>query len=179
MDGGQRFGLPPEALPRIASARCPTACSRRTETTLCRPRARIFLADLWPAFNEYSSKQVKEIVETTADESGEYRAINNATVDDTFVAIPNITVDTDGVNIYFIRQDWLDELGIAVPKTYDELEAAAKAFMEAGFSPEYAIAGIDNGGRTYSNFLNSSNNGYGFDAVYQAFNANTGLLPAR
>ena len=43
--------------------------------------------------------------------------------------------------------------------------------MEAGYSPDYAIAGIDNGGRTYSNFLNSSNNGYGFDALYQAFNA--------
>ena len=41
---------------------------------------------------------------------------------------------------------------------------------------DYAIAGIDNGGRTYSNFLNSSNNGYGFDAVYQAFNATPGYF---
>ena len=41
---------------------------------------------------------------------------------------------------------------------------------------DYSIAGIDNGGRTYSNFMNSSNNGYGFDAVYQAFNATPGYF---
>jgi multiple sugar transport system substrate-binding protein/putative aldouronate transport system substrate-binding protein len=129
------------------------------------------LGDLWDAFNNYSSKQVKQIVETTNG-----RAFTNCSVDGTFYAIPNITVDTDGVYIYFIRQDWLDQLGIEVPKTVDELGAAAKAFMEAGLSPDYAIAGIDNGGRTYSNFLNSSNNGYGFDALYQAFGATPGYF---
>ena len=129
------------------------------------------LGSLWDAFNDYSSKQVKQIVETTNG-----RAFTNCSVDGTFYAIPNITVDTDGVYIYFIRQDWLDKLGLEVPKTVDQLGAAAKAFMEAGLSPDYAIAGIDNGGRTYSNFLNSSNNGYGFDALYQAFGATPGYF---
>ena len=104
------------------------------------------------------------------------RAINNATVDGTFCALPNISVDTDGVYLYFIRQDWLDQLGLEVPKTVDELGEVAQKFKDAGLSPDYAIAGIDNGGRTYSNFLNSSNNGYGFDAVYQAFNATPGYF---
>lgn len=129
------------------------------------------LGDMWDVFNNYASKQVKEIVETTKG-----RAFTNSTVDGTYYAIPNITVDTDGVYIYFIRQDWLDQLGLDVPKTVDDLGAAAKAFMEAGLSPDYAIAGIDNGGRTYSNFLNSSNNGYGFDALYQAFGATPGYF---
>ena len=160
----------------IASASLPDSVIAPDRNYLAQAARADLLADLWPAFNEYSSKQVKQIVETTDDGSGTYRAVDNATVDGTFYAIPNITVDTDGVNIYFIRQDWLDELNIEVPKTYDELEAAAKAFMEAGFSPEYAIAGIDNGGRTYGNFLNSSNTSYGFDAVYQAFNAYPGYF---
>lgn len=129
------------------------------------------LADLGQVFNDYASKQVKEIVETTGD-----RAFNNGTVDGTFVALPNITVDTDGVYVYFIRQDWLDKLGLEAPKTVDELEEVAKKFMDEGLSPDYAIAGIDSGGRTYSNFLNSSNNGYGYDAVYQAFNATPGYF---
>lgn len=129
------------------------------------------LADLSTVVNDYASKQVKQIMETT-----DGRAFTNATVDGVFCALPNITVDTDGVYVYFIRQDWLDQLGIEVPKTVDELGAAAQAFMDAGLSPDYAIAGIDNGGRTYSNFLNSSNNGYGFDAVYQAFNATPGYF---
>ena len=118
------------------------------------------LADLSTVTNDYASKQVKEIMETT-----DGRAFTNATVDGVFCSLPNITVDTDGVYVYFIRQDWLDQLGLEVPKTVDDLGKAAKAFMDAGLSPDYAIAGIDNGGRTYSNFLNSSNNGYGFDAT--------------
>jgi multiple sugar transport system substrate-binding protein/putative aldouronate transport system substrate-binding protein len=129
------------------------------------------LADMWDVFNEYSSQQVKEIVETT-----DGRAFANASVDGTFYGLPNITVDTDGVYEYFIRQDWLDELGLEVPKTVEELGDVARAFMEAGYSTDYAIAGIDNGGRTYSNFLNSSNNGFGFDALYQAFNATPGYF---
>ena len=90
--------------------------------------------------------------------------------------MPNVSVDTDGVYLYFIRQDWLDKLGLEVPKTVDELGEVAQKFKDAGLSPDYSIAGIDNGGRTYSNFLNSSNNGYGFDAVYQAFNATPGYF---
>lgn len=159
----------------IASASLPNSVIAPNRNYLVQAARADLLADLWPAFNGYDSKQVKEIVETTGTD-GDYRAISNCTVDGTFCALPNITVDTDGVYIYFIRQDWLDELGIDVPETYDELEEAAKAFMEAGYSPDYAIAGIDNGGRTYSNFLQSSNNGYGFDAVYQAFNATPGYF---
>ena len=82
----------------------------------------------------------------------------------------------DAEEIMVIRQDWLDKLGLEVPKTVDELGEVAQKFKDAGLSPDYAIAGIDNGGRTYSNFLNSSNNGYGFDAVYQAFNATPGYF---
>ncbi len=155
----------------IASASLPDAVVAPTRNYLVQAARADLLADLWPEFNQYASKQVKEIIETT-----EGRAINNATVDGTFCALPNISVDTDGVYLYFIRQDWLDQLGLEVPKTVDELGEVAQKFKDAGLSPDYAIAGIDNGGRTYSNFLNSSNNGYGFDAVYQAFNATPGYF---
>lgn len=160
----------------IASATLPNSVIAPDRKYLVQAARADLLADLWPEFNGYSSKQVKEIVETTVQADGSYRAISNSTVDDVFCALPNITVDTDGVYIYFIRQDWLDQVGLEAPKTYSELKAAAKAFMDAGLSPNYAIAGIGQGGRTYSNFLNSSNNGYGFDAVYQAFNATPGYF---
>lgn len=155
----------------IASNTLPDAVVAPNRNYLVQAARAEELGDLWDAFNNYSSKQVKQIVETT-----DGRAFTNSTVDGTFYALPNITVDTDGVYIYFIRQDWLDQLNIPVPKTVSELGDAAQAFMDAGLSPKYAIAGIDNGGRTYSNFLNSSNNGYGFDAVYQAFNATPGYF---
>ena len=155
----------------IASASLPDAVIAPTRNYLVQAARADLLADLWPELNQYASKQVKEIIETT-----EGRAINNATVDGTFCALPNVSVDTDGVYLYFIRQDWLDKLGLEVPKTVDELGEVAQKFKDAGLSPDYSIAGSDIGGRTYSNFMNSSNNGYGFDAVYQAFNATPGYF---
>lgn len=85
----------------IASASLPDAVVAPTRNYLVQAARADLLADLWPEFNQYASKQVKEIIETT-----EGRAINNATVDGTFCALPNISVDTDGVYLYFIRQDW-------------------------------------------------------------------------
>lgn len=155
----------------IASDSLPDAVIAPNRNYLVQAARADELADIGDVFNNYASKQVKQIVETTKG-----RAFTNASVDDRFVGLPNITVDTDGVYVLFIRQDWLDQLGLEVPKTAAEVGEVAKAFMDAGLSKDYAIAGIDAGGRTYSNFLNSSNNGYGFDALYQAFNATPGYF---
>ena len=53
---------------------------------------------------------------------------------DSFCALPNVSVDTDGVYLYFIRQDWLDKLGLEVPKTVAELGEVAQKFKDAGLS---------------------------------------------
>lgn len=65
----------------IASASLPDAVIAPTRNYLVQAARADLLADLWPEFNQYASKQVKEIIETT-----EGRAINNATVDGTFCA---------------------------------------------------------------------------------------------
>ncbi len=51
----------------------------------------------------------------------------------------------------FIRQDWLDKLGLQMPKTTEEMVAVAKAFTEKdpdgnGKNDTYGIAGIQSGG---------------------------------
>lgn len=154
---------------QIASGSLPDGMVVTSRTYMVKAARAGLTADLFSAFNDYASKQVKQIMETTNG-----RAYSNGTVDGTFVGLPNVTVDTDGVNIYFIRKDWLDQCGLEVPKTVSELETAAKAFMDKGLSPKYAIAGKGNSGRTYTTFLESSNNGYGFDAVYEAMGAQPG-----
>ena len=114
----------------IASASLPDAVIAPTRNYLVQAARADLLADLWPEFNQYASKQVKEIIETT-----EGRAINNATVDGTFCALPNVSVDTDGVYLYFIRQDWLDKLGLEVPKTWDEFIDVLQKIKDAGEQP--------------------------------------------
>ena len=123
-------------------------------------------------FDDYASDALKSYVKSGGEEL--QKCITNE--DGELMAIPAPAITAGGINEMWIRQDWLDKLGLEVPKTVDELGEVAQKFKDAGLSPDYAIAGIDNGGRTYSNFLNSSNNGYGFDAVYQAFNATSGYF---
>lgn len=43
---------------------------------------------------------------------------------------PSYNID----NLGFIRQDWLDQLGLPMPQTIDELEATMRAFVDAGLA---------------------------------------------
>ena len=122
-------------------------------------------------FDSYASKQVKQIMEST-----EGMAYENGTYDGVFVGLPNVTVQTDGVYVMFIRQDWLDELNLEVPQTISDVEEVAKAFMESGKSPRYAIAGVGQGQRSYANFLESGSKTQGFDAIYAANDAYPGFF---
>jgi putative aldouronate transport system substrate-binding protein len=46
-------------------------------------------------------------------------------------------------SLLYIRQDWLDKVGMAAPTTLDEITAVAKAFKSAGLC-EFPIAGCQN-----------------------------------
>ena len=155
----------------IASGTLPDGMVVKNRTYMVKAAQAGLTADIFSAYNDYASKQVKEIMETSNG-----RAYENGTYKGTFVGIPNVTVDTDGVMIYNIRKDWLDQCGLEVPKTVAELEVAAQTFKDKGLSPNYSIAGKGSSGRTYCNFLESSNNGNGFDAVYQAMDATPGYI---
>lgn len=156
---------------QIASGDLPDGLVVTSRTYMVKAAKAGLTANLYDSFEATASKQVKEICETTNG-----RAYENGTYNGEFVGLPNITVDADGVHVYFIRQDWLDQCGLEAPKTLSDLETAAKAFMDKGLSPNYAIAGKGNSGRTYCNFLESSNNSYGFDPIYQALGATPGYF---
>ena len=128
------------------------------------------LADLGDVFNEYASRQVLEIMESAGQ-----TVIDKATYDGKFCTLPQLDVSASEVCVYFIRKDWLDELNIEVPKTVSELEAAAKAFVEAGYS-EYGIQGPQNNTRTYCTLF-AANPAIGMlDPVYQAMGAYPGYF---
>jgi putative aldouronate transport system substrate-binding protein len=151
---------------QIAAGDLPNALVVTNRSYMVKAASAGLLADIHDSFDKYASKQIKQIMETTNG-----RAYNNGTYKGSFVGLPNVSVETDGIYVYFIRQDWLDKLNLTAPKTSSELEEVAKKFMEAGLSPKYAIAGKGNSGRTYATFLESGNNGLGFDAVYQSQDA--------
>jgi multiple sugar transport system substrate-binding protein/putative aldouronate transport system substrate-binding protein len=126
------------------------------------------LMDITKVFDDYAGAFLKT---KEAMENGAY--IAQAKFDGKLWAIPSATVTTDGVNLVIIRQDWLKKVGLPAPRTLADVEKAARAFLDAGLC-KIGIASPDKRGRFYCTFLESSNNPYGFDPVFQALGANPG-----
>lgn len=133
------------------------------------------LADLTDVFNKYASPAMKSYMEKTNGVSTEA-----VTFDGKMYAIPSIQVQSDGVHQMWIRKDWLDKLGLQSPKTMEELEKVAKAFVEQdpdgnGQKDTIGIAGQQNGDRLYANFIESTNNTYGLDPIFGAYKSYPGF----
>ena len=102
--------------------------------------------------------------------------MENASYKGRMYSLPNITVDTDGVIVMWIRKDWLDKLNLPVPKTIGDIEKTAKAFMDNKVAGDITIgiAGPSKNTFPYCTFLNSSNNMGGFDPIFSAMDSYPG-----
>jgi putative aldouronate transport system substrate-binding protein len=132
------------------------------------------LGDMTATYASYASPILKSLMDKTNG-----IAPKAVTFDGKMVAIPGLQVQADGVHIMWIRQDWLDKLGLQAPRTMDELETVAKAFIEK--NPDgvpakdmIGITGPQNGGKLYANFIESNNNSFGFDPIFSAYHAYPG-----
>lgn len=155
----------------IASGKLPDGMVVDDRSFMTKAASSGLLYDITDLFQQYQSTQVKDIMAST-----EGRALANASYDGKMVALPNITVDTDGVHLLWIRQDWLDKLGLPVPKTVADVEKTAKAFIDnkLGGANTIGIAGPSKNTFPYATFLVSSNNMGGFDPIFGANDAYPG-----
>ncbi len=83
------------------------------------------IADLTDAFNTYLDPDVREKLT-----SGDGSAMAQVTFDGRIMALPEPTLQYDSTYLLWIRQDWLDKLGLEPPKSVEELISVAQAFME-------------------------------------------------
>ncbi|NOU73196.1 extracellular solute-binding protein [Paenibacillus sp. LMG 31458] len=82
------------------------------------------IADLTNVYQKLASPLVKGYYESYGD-----RVLNRATINGKLMSLPYTNIG--GVHtITWIRQDWLDKLGMKAPKTLDDLATVAKAFIE-------------------------------------------------
>ena len=56
------------------------------------------------------------------------------------LGFPILTNSFNSSQVLWIRQDWLDKVGMEAPKTIDEMLAVAKAFMDAGLGGDNTYA---------------------------------------
>lgn len=81
------------------------------------------LADITDVLEEYASDELKEYLYSDGG-----LAMQNVTIDGRVYGLPVLGSNFDSIPLMFIRQDWLDRLGLEMPTTMEELKAVAHAF---------------------------------------------------
>jgi len=92
------------------------------------------LEDLTEVYDKYKAPLTEELFAST-----DGKALEKATIKGKLMAIPNIAVQADAVSMLFVRQDWLDKLGLEGPKTVADVEKIAKAFVDNKMGGEGTI----------------------------------------
>lgn len=83
------------------------------------------IADLTEAYEKYATPELKDYVNTNNGAD-----LLASKVDGKLYAIPKVGSGYDSVMVMFVRQDWLDNLGLKMPTTMDELVEVARAFTK-------------------------------------------------
>ena len=133
------------------------------------------LQDIGQVIADYASPALKSVLDSTNG-----AALGNVTFDGEVLALPNVAPGDDDYHNMWIRKDWLDNVGLAPPKTIDELEAVLTAFVnndpnKSGANDTMGLGGPDKSGLLYATFLEPASNHFGFDAVFQAYRAYPGF----
>lgn len=117
-------------------------------------------------FDDYASDALKSYVKSGGEEL--QKCITNE--DGELMAIPAPAITAGGINEMWIRQDWLDNLGLEVPRTWDEMAAVAEAFVTQdpdgnGEADTIGILGPGN-----SDHMNAiGGNQFGLDPLFSSF----------
>lgn len=133
------------------------------------------IADLTDVYNQYASPTVRQMMD-----SSKGIALKAVTFNGKIMGIPALTVPDDGYQLMWIRKDWLDKLNLSVPKTMDDVEKVAQAFVTQdpggnGAGKTIGIVGPNNGGPLYADFLNPTNGNFAFDPVFFSYHAYPGF----
>ncbi|MBO5158914.1 MAG: extracellular solute-binding protein [Lachnospiraceae bacterium] len=108
----------------IASEELPDIMIVEDKETLIRLTEKGLIADLTECYETCASDGIKAMYE-----SYNVSALDTAIVDDRLMALPEPNF-VDGPNLFWIRKDWLDKLGLEEPETLEDVETIIRAFIE-------------------------------------------------
>lgn len=81
------------------------------------------IADITEAYEKYASDELKAYMA-----SDNNMALESLYIDGKLYGLPKVSDPYSGAHVMWIRQDWLDNLGLEIPATTDELKEVAYAF---------------------------------------------------
>ena len=117
-------------------------------------------------FDDYASDALKSYVKSGGEEL--QKCITNE--DGELMAIPAPAITAGGINEMWIRQDWLDKLGLEAPRTWDEMVKVAEAFVTQdpdGNGEDDTIGILGPGNSDHINDI--GDNQFGLDPLFCSF----------
>ncbi|WP_020617469.1 extracellular solute-binding protein [Paenibacillus daejeonensis] len=127
------------------------------------------LADLTEVYEQHGTERLKQIYDSNPG------LLESVTFDGKLYALPETTLPS--APLTWIRKDWMDELGLSEPKSLEDLEAIAQAFIDnnMGGPNTVGVVGTQQGGSLYSTFLSSSDHYMNLSPVFFAKDAYPGI----
>ncbi|UJF34861.1 extracellular solute-binding protein [Paenibacillus hexagrammi] len=123
------------------------------------------ILDLTQTYAAYASELVRSIYDSTKGS-----ALQDASFDGKLYGLPNVALDADSSTLLWVRQDWLEKLKLPAPRTMEDVERIAQAFIsqDPGGRGNNATVGLTGfKGIVYGQkpLFN------GFDVIFNAYNA--------
>lgn len=127
----------------IASGEIPDVLRVSTKTQLNTLYEAQMITDLTELYNQYASEKTKSIMNGDGGD-----ALKSCQIDGKLYAIPYMNATIYDMSLLWLRQDWLDNLGLKVPTTMDELIDVLYAFTfkdpdQNGKDDTYGLAVTD------------------------------------
>jgi putative aldouronate transport system substrate-binding protein len=116
------------------------------------------IEDLSNVYQTYASSLTKQLEKADGG-----IGIENATFNGKMMALPSSAATLDAADIIWVREDWLKKVGLSGPKTIDDIQAIATAFVKQnpGGTTKY---GIGLGKDLYSGYAGIEGFSNGFKA---------------
>lgn len=115
--------------------------------------------DLTEVYENCTTDVIKEMY----DSYGE-NVLDAATFDGKLYALPNTEID-DGEMLLWLRQDWIQKLGLAEPTTLEAAMSVIKAFVDADIAGNQTTVGL----ACSTNLIAGSSDTYGVDGIFSNF----------
>ena len=117
--------------------------------------------DLSRVYEECTTDTIKEMYQSYGDS-----LLDSATFDGKLYAFPNTAID-DGEMLLWLRQDWIEKLGMEEPRTMDEAMEVIRAFVENDVGGDGKTIGL----ACSTDLIAGSSETYGVDGIFSNFGA--------
>ena len=108
----------------IASKNLPDVMLVDNEQTLQQLVDQDLIEDLTDVYKSCTSDRIKRIYASYGD-----KILAKATFDGRLMALPETNID-NGPSLFWVRKDWMDQLGLPAPKTVEDVQKILTAFVK-------------------------------------------------